>query len=137
MKGERIRFQVRVRTEDGETVSVRRNGEKCEVSSRWEGGILVASCDCEQGGMGEQSFEVCLKDKSLHALFYVSENLKLLSEKRCHFIARNQQYHGRAGVLCGAYLIYDNEEQRVYYDHKNDYNGGRGRIFYRFYYPAD
>jgi hypothetical protein len=51
-----------------------------------------------------------------------------LAERRCVFIAKNQQYYGLGSPLDGAYLIYDNQEGHTYYGHFNDHNGGRERV---------
>jgi len=51
-----------------------------------------------------------------------------LAAARARFIARNQQYHQAGSPLDGAYLIYDNEERRVYYSHQHDHNAIRERV---------
>lgn len=50
-----------------------------------------------------------------------------LAEARCHFIAEHQQYRGSDQHLRGAYLAYDNEEEHLYYNVRNDFNAGRER----------
>ncbi len=40
----------------------------------------------------------------------------------------NARKGGHGGSLEGAYLAYDNEEEHMYYDRNNDYNGGRERV---------
>lgn len=47
--------------------------------------------------------------------------------KRCRFIAEHQQCE-RDGMLKGAYLAYDNEENHLIYTPENDFNGGRERM---------
>ena len=51
-----------------------------------------------------------------------------LTRRRLHFIAEHQQCRDQKSHLYGAYLIYDNEEKRQYYGHRNDINGGRERV---------
>lgn len=51
-----------------------------------------------------------------------------LAAARCAFIVAHQQCHDPASRLNGAYLAYDNETDRQYYAHRNDYNGGRERV---------
>lgn len=51
-----------------------------------------------------------------------------LLEKRVRFIAEKQQCADEASALYGAYLIYDNEEQRQYYSHIHDHNAARERV---------
>lgn len=129
MKGEQIRFTVKVRADKGESVCVKWNGNKTGISEKWEDDSMLSfSCACQPEETGEQSFEILTGERKLRALFYVSENPRRLAEVRCRFIARKQQYYGKAEMLRGAYLIYDNEEQSLYYDHRNDYNGGRERV---------
>lgn len=58
---------------------------------------------------------------------YVQERIESLVEKRCRFIAQNQQYRGKIKELEGAYLAYDNEEKHLVYTPENDFNAGRER----------
>lgn len=51
-----------------------------------------------------------------------------LADARCRRIAEKQQYRGADEHLRGAYLPYDNEEERICYDAENDYNAGRERV---------
>lgn len=66
--------------------------------------------------------------------FYATPSVKKLVSARCHFIAARQQFHspadsGEIGHLDGAFLIYDNEIGKLYYDHVwNDHNAGRERV---------
>lgn len=128
IKGEQIRFKVKVRADKGEKVFVEWNGRKTNAPVRQEGDILSLSCVCEPKETGRQFFEIIMGGRKLRALFYVSENPQILADKRCKFIACRQQYHGKVKELRGAYLIYDNEDQSLYYNHRNDYNGGRERV---------
>ncbi|MGN1020542.1 MAG: hypothetical protein ACI4O7_09200 [Aristaeellaceae bacterium] len=51
-----------------------------------------------------------------------------LAERRVRFLREHQQYRGELRCLQGAYLAYDNEEERPVYTPENDFNGGRERI---------
>lgn len=51
-----------------------------------------------------------------------------LAAARCRFIAGHQQYDGPIEGLRGAYLIYDNEDERMHYVARNDMNAGRERV---------
>jgi len=128
LRGEQIRFQVTVQADGKEPVSVKSGGREIPSVQRREGSLLFAACRYSPEKTGEMPFEIRIGDKKLCALFYVSEEPGILAEKRCRFIARNQQYNGKADSLKGAYLIYDTEEGRIYYHHRNDYNGGRERV---------
>ena len=48
--------------------------------------------------------------------------------RRSQFLATKQQYKKEGSALDGAYLIYDSEEDALYYSHKADHNGGRERM---------
>lgn len=52
----------------------------------------------------------------------------VLAANRCHRIAEKHQYRGVDEHLRGAYLPYDNEEDRICYDAEYDYNAGRERV---------
>ena len=130
-----MRFTADICSEDGEERPlIWRNGE--EIPYRWErrtdarkeeaaradtgkkklsaGGRAVVQ---EQPkGPGEYNYEIIWKGKRSRASFLVKDDVWELAGKRCRFI------------LDGAYLIYDNETHRQYYDHRNDHNGGRERV---------
>lgn len=77
---------------------------------------------------GEKVFEIQADGVRTWCRTYVQEGVEELAEKRCMFLAKHQQYHGGTSELEGAYLAYDNEEERCIYRPENDYNGGRERI---------
>lgn len=128
LKGEEIRFQITVQADAEDYMSIKSRDREIPFSKRCEGNILFVTSEYLPEETGEIPFEICIGNKNLNALFYVSEEPGMLADKRCRFIARNQQYNGKADSLKGAYLIYDTEECRIYYNHRNDYNGGRERI---------
>lgn len=78
--------------------------------------------------VGEHNFLIDINGINTKTSFVVLPNLNDFAKTRCHFIAKHQQYCSPGSPLDGAYLIYDNEENRMFYNHKNDYNGGRERI---------
>lgn len=78
--------------------------------------------------IGEHNFIIEIDGIKTKTSVIVLPNLNDFTKTRCHFIATKQQYHSPDSPLDGAYLIYDNEEHRMFYNHKNDYNGGRERI---------
>ena len=51
-----------------------------------------------------------------------------MASKRCCFLAEKQQCFDENSRLNGAYIIYDGEEKRHYYSHRDDHNGGRERL---------
>ncbi|MCD8012595.1 MAG: hypothetical protein LUG99_05385 [Lachnospiraceae bacterium] len=128
--GEKISFDVLCGERVSESlIHIFCDQEEKKFSIRNEDEFLRLHCTFEASGTGEHEIEVIIKDKKTKALFYVSPDLRKLVRKRCEFIAARQQYHGKAKSLNGAYLIYDNEENRLYYNHSwHDHNAGRERL---------
>ena len=60
--------------------------------------------------------------------FYQQPGFAELVKRRVHFIVDHQQCHDAASALNGAYLVYDNETHRQYYEHVNDLDAGRERV---------
>ncbi|WP_077618235.1 hypothetical protein [Bacillus sinesaloumensis] len=77
---------------------------------------------------GEYCYSVSINGVTTEAKILVLPDLKKLTLNRCDFIVNKQQYHKRNSHLEGAYLIYDNEDQQIYYSHYHDHNGGRERV---------
>lgn len=77
---------------------------------------------------GEHVFVVRVDEQIVRTRILVKVSLSELVERRCAFIATHQQYDGPIERLRGAYLVYDNDEDHVYYNEENDYNAGRERI---------
>ena len=77
--------------------------------------------------VGEKKIEICVDGVKTFCQIFVQEDVQALAQKRCAFIAGHQQYE-KPGMLNGAYLIYDNEEERQIYTPENDFNGGRERM---------
>lgn len=77
---------------------------------------------------GEIIYEICVGGVHTCLRLLVLPALDELMQARCRFIAQKQQYHNENSRLDGAYLIYDNEEEALYYSPLNDYNGGRERV---------
>lgn len=128
IKGERISFTVMARSDGKDGIHVKEKKRDIPFSVEGKDGKVFLACYYIPEETGEHPITITLHGKQLKALFYVMEDAETLAKNRCYFIARNQQYHGKAETLKGAYLIYDNEERKVYYSHKNDQNGGRERV---------
>lgn len=77
---------------------------------------------------GEYKFNICIGEKRTYALLYRCPGIDEMSRRRCQFIVRKQQYLHTGSHLDGAYLIYDKEEDRIFYSHLDDHNGGRERV---------
>ena len=77
---------------------------------------------------GEITWMISAGGHSTFAKTLVLPELDDLFTSRCRFIALKQQYHDPRSALDGAFQIYDNEEERLYYDKNYDHNGGRERV---------
>ena len=78
---------------------------------------------------GEKRFDIEINGIKTHALVYVSPKLDDLIEKRIEFIVDKQQYHKKGSKLDGAYLVYDNEIESVYFNNMvADHNASRERL---------
>ncbi len=115
--GEPVAFEVK----DG-VISVREKGAGCSASN-------TAGCSASNTkNGGEQKYSIQIKGIQTHCNILVLPPLLALAGRRCRFIAEKQQYHHAGSGLDGAYLVYDNEEQHIYYHPTPDYNGGRERV---------
>lgn len=93
----------------------------------------------------EHIFAIEWKGIRTKAEFYVQTSFRELVKARVEFIVNKQQYHHAGSPIDGAYLIYDNEEERMYYDDQaGDHNACRERLVmgllvakYLQYYPDD
>lgn len=120
---EKITFEILTPDHTSE-LQVMRAGKKIPYTEK-DGRIEV----CElPASVGEYHYEISLGNRKSRTSFYVLPELERLAEKRVHFIADRQQCHDEKSYLNGAYLVYDNEEKRQYYGHRNDINGGRERV---------
>lgn len=88
----------------------------------------IACLDQELSRCGEYEYRIRVGEVHTVCRVYVSPSLTELTTKRCSFIAKNQQYQKQGSHLNGAYLIYDNEEQKIFYQNSKEYNAGRERI---------
>jgi hypothetical protein len=84
----------------------------------------------ESGGLhpGEQKYHIKGSGVDTWCRTLTLPPLIELATARCAFIVKKQQYHKPGSPLDGAYLMYDNEEDRIHYSHTRDHNGGRERI---------
>lgn len=118
--GERNRLRI---TPSFEAHSVRVDGKQLAPDGR---GQYLLEYTAET--LGEAVFSVCVDGIHTFCRTFVQEETDRLAGARCRFIARRQQYEGEYPGLKGAYLVYDNEEQHIFYSRENDYNGGRERV---------
>lgn len=79
--------------------------------------------------LGEYEVIFNVNDRRGKAVFNVLRKEERLIKTRIDFIIRNQQCTDKNSPLCGAYLIYDNEEERQYFDYFIlDHNANRERM---------
>ena len=91
--------------------------------------LLVKAVSYTPKRLGEHVFNIKYGDFKTVAKFFVSPDIQKLTAERVHFIVNNQQFHNPKSRLDGAYLIYDNEEERMYFGNDyNDHNASRERI---------
>jgi len=78
---------------------------------------------------GEHTFTVVCGKKEIIIRFFVSPRLSDLIKARVKFIAEKQQYFKNGSSLDGAYILYDNREEKQYVDFVwHDFNASRERI---------
>ncbi len=118
---------------DGETANIQINAH-CDINSIFiNGSEHTAKNGCVSfkftpSETGEHKFKISAGSRQTQLRLLVMPELGELAYKRCNFIAEKQQYSGRHKNLQGAYLIYDNEEQHMFYNRENDFNAGRERV---------
>ncbi len=79
--------------------------------------------------LGEHIFYIEYHGIKTKAEFYVQANFAELVKNRVEFIVDRQQYHKEGSPIDGAYLIYDNEDDSMYFDNQNgDHNASRERL---------
>ncbi len=112
------------RKQEQEPVRLLCNGAELPYRATQDGGIVCQRTDA----YGEYccEFEHC--GKRSKAAFLLQPDLWEMARTRCQFIAEKQQYADEKSYLNGAYLIYDTQEEQIYYEHLNDHNGGRERV---------
>ena len=108
--------------------------DKASVTLNGEN-LLCSINGCELTGeltyvkTGEAVVSYCVNGRSGEAAFFISPPIDDIIEKRLNFIIDNQQCKDKESSLYGAYLIYDNEENRPYYDRFwRDHNASRERF---------
>jgi hypothetical protein len=105
-------------------ISVKRNGN--DVPHVVENHQIIVQDDYKS--VGEYNYDIRVNDASTFCSVLVLPPLDQLVKARCEFIVDRQQCHDEVSRLNGAYLIYDNEDHRLYYSHYHDHNGGRERF---------
>ena len=86
------------------------------------------SLDWSADEPGEHTFRVEADGVSTWCRVLVTPDPAALAERRVRFIRDRQQYRGPIAAANGAYLAYDNDEDRLILNPVNDFNGGRERV---------
>ena len=122
--GEQVEFYVE-KSGRMENASCTVNGEAC--ACRIESDRAYCSFAARQSGEHKAIFEI--DGKCGIAVFNVISAPETLIWNRLYFIIEKQQCTDQKSPLYGAYLIYDNEEKRQYFDYGwNDHNANRERM---------
>ncbi len=143
-KAKKIKKFVRVECKQGFTLSI---GETREILVTSGTKISSASAICDGKNLqgiingnevkfyftgkkyGEKQINIIIDGKRTKANFFVSRQLDELVERRLKFIVNKQQCKDKKSPLYGAFLIYDNEEQRQYFSFDwSDHNACRERF---------
>lgn len=106
-------FEARTVLVDGTPIS----GEGNVYTLRWTAKTL-----------GEHTFRIEVDGLLTHCRVLTHPTPTELAHQRVRFLRTHQQYCGKIRCLQGAYLAYDNEEERLVYTPENDFNGGRERV---------
>lgn len=97
------------------------------IPYRLEGRTISVSMMPEKTGL--HTFRFTVNGIATVARYYCVRKFSEILQQRIRFIIRNQQYHQPGSALDGAYLIYDNEDRRCYFQkYIVDHNACRERI---------
>lgn len=128
-KGESMRFKIAIRdTGKKEAVRLQYNGMNIPYRAEVKDGIRWISAYLLADREGEYRIDIQAEGKKTFLCLYCCAVLDKMAERRCRFLALKQQMHDVSSHLDGAYLIYDREEDSIYYSHQDDHNGGRERL---------
>ena len=78
--------------------------------------------------IGERVYRISVGGVGTYCRILVQSEFEKLLEARCRFIAERQQSDLKGTPLDGAYLSYDNEEERIFCTRDANYNGARERV---------
>lgn len=77
---------------------------------------------------GEHTYSIEVEGYKTYCRIRVMPPFEELVRRRVRFLVEKQQFHKEGSALDGAFLIYDREEEHLFYSPENDYNGGRERV---------
>lgn len=105
-------------------VQILLNHERIDFTVKNNSVLFQAKTDA----CGELKYQICIGGVHTYLRMIVLPALTELAASRCRFITKKQQYRKDSSRLNGAYLVYDNESNSMFYSPLYDYNGGRERI---------
>ena len=73
---------------------------------------ITANCDT----IGERIYQISVCGVKTQCRVLIQPDIETLTARRCRFIARHQQINNSNAFLDGAYLVYDNEDERIHND---------------------
>ena len=98
-----------------------------EIPFRLDGRRIVV--EHRPQAVGEHRFTFEADGRRFRANGYVSDDPDTVIDRRVRFIIRKQQMTDPRSPLCGAYLIYDNEDKSPYFDYSaGNHNACRERL---------
>lgn len=123
-KGEEISFCVQAKNN---VQSAKCSLEEKEIDCKIDGNRVYIRFFAEKYGENKVYFEI--GGKQSYASFNVTVDKEELIKKRLDFIVDKQQCLDKNSPLYGSFLVYDNEEQRQYYNaYRRDWNACRERF---------
>lgn len=122
-QGKNICFSVTAKN-DIECATCVLNGEKVDFTI--DGKVLKVDYTAQT--TGDKKFIFTINGVTSYALFNVVLPIEELITRRVHFIVDNQQCLDEKSPLYGAYLLYDNKENKQYFNYTfGDHNACRER----------
>lgn len=122
-ENEDIEFTVASVSDEVPKISI---GKQNVPVQRTDGGYSVKYSPLKTG---EHTFKIKVGDTETSVKFMVKIEFEKLLENRAHFIVENQQCLDPKSPLYGAFLIYDNDYDAMYFDYLvPDHNACRERM---------
>lgn len=123
VQGDTVDFEIHTEAIESAEILL----DEAPLAYKAEKDRICVSFPADMAGEKEVIFRV--NSKAGKAVFYVSPPYEDLIRTRIDFIITHQQCTDARSPLFGAYLIYDNEAKRQYFNHERlDWNANRERM---------
>ncbi len=120
--GEKMDFRFETNETD---VTVSLNGESIPYART--GNVISVSYLPKK--FGDHHFDIYAGKYKTHIQMFATLSFDELVRQRVEYIVDNQQYHRQGSDVDGAYLVYDNDEERMVYDNRDaNHNAARERL---------